>query len=74
MNKLEENLFKKLFGIEPGTLFQIASLEILNNIKEFIEQVEEQGLTNEQWFIDWEDEMNKLSVKDHNKLTKPTSE
>ena len=65
MNKLEENLFKKLFGIEPGTLFQIASLEILNNTKEFIEQVEEQGLTNEQWFIDWEDEMNKLSVKDH---------
>lgn len=74
MNKVEENLFKELFGIEPGTLFQIASMEILNNTKEFIEQVEEQGLTNEQWFVDWEDEMNKLSVKDHNKSTKPTSE
>ena len=44
---------------------------LLTLINEYISVVEELELTNEQWFIDWEMEMNKLTVKDHNesKLT-----
>lgn len=36
-------------------------------LTEYINIVEELELTNEQWFIDWEMEANKLTVKDHNK-------
>ena len=36
-------------------------------IREYINIVEELELTNEQWFIDWEDKMNRLTVEDHNK-------
>lgn len=37
----------------------------LNRIKRLIEECEEEGLTNEQYFLDFEDELNKLSIKDH---------
>lgn len=40
---------------------------LLTAVKEYIEQVEKLNLTNTQWYIDWEMEMNKLTVKDHNK-------
>lgn len=36
-------------------------------LKEYIDVVEKSNFTNEQWFIDWEMEANKLTVKDHNK-------
>ena len=66
MNKLEEGLIKTLFGIEStDVLFQAVALDILNKTQEFVKQMEEEGKTNEQWFIDWEMEMNKVTVKDH---------
>ena len=39
---------------------------LLTLVSDYINIVEELELTNEQWFIDWEMEMNKLTVKDHN--------
>ena len=41
---------------------------ILTDIKDLIEICEKENLTNEQWYINWEMELNKLSVKDHNKI------
>lgn len=38
---------------------------LIRTTKQFIERIEELNLTNTQWFIDWEIEMNKLTVKDH---------
>lgn len=40
---------------------------ILEMLKIYIKQVEEAGMTNEQFFIDFEDSINELSVKDHTK-------
>ena len=34
----------------------------------FIYKAEERGYTNEQWFLDFEDNLNMLSTKDHNKI------
>lgn len=34
--------------------------------EQYVKYVEKSQLTNTQWFIDWEIEMNKLTVKDHN--------
>lgn len=39
----------------------------LEQLKLFIEIIEKNRLTNEQWFLDFEDKLNKLSIKDHNK-------
>lgn len=38
-------------------------------MQEYVEEVEKAGLTNEQFFIDWEIDANELTVKDHNKKT-----
>lgn len=38
---------------------------LLNTIKLYIKEVERNHLINKQWFLDWEDELNKLSIKDH---------
>lgn len=40
----------------------------LNKVKRLIEECEEEGLTNEQYFIAFEDELNKWSVRDHDKI------
>ena len=40
---------------------------LLRHIKEIVSQAEELKMTNEQQYIDWENELNRLSVKDHNK-------
>ena len=40
---------------------------LLRHIKDIVSQAEELKMTNEQYYIDWENELNKLSVKDHNK-------
>ena len=37
------------------------------NIQRIVEVAEKAHLTNEQCFIDWEDYLNKISTKDHNK-------
>lgn len=37
-------------------------------LKILIEKCEKEGITNEQFFLDFEDELNKLSTKDHNNL------
>ena len=36
-------------------------------IQRIVEVAEKAHLTNEQCFIDWEDYLNKISIKDHNK-------
>lgn len=36
-------------------------------LKLLIEKCEKEGITNEQFFLDFEDELNKLSTKDHDK-------
>lgn len=40
-----------------------AGQRILESISNYIELVEDAELTNEQWFIDWMDLINELSVK-----------
>ena len=39
----------------------------LQSLKLLIKEAEMLGLTNEQFWIDFEDELNELSIKDHNK-------
>ena len=39
------------------------SLELIQHI---VELAETNNLTNKQYYIDWEDKLNKYSVKDHN--------
>ena len=41
-------------------------VELLQQIAAFIDITRIAGYTNEQWFIDWEDALNKYSVMDHN--------
>lgn len=38
----------------------------IQSLKLLVKEAEELGLTNEQFWIDFEDELNELSVKDHN--------
>lgn len=40
--------------------------QVIKYAKELIEVTERLGYTNEQAFIDFEDELNELSIKDHN--------
>ena len=37
--------------------------QMLITLESIIRSIEERGLTNEQWFLDYMDELNKLSVK-----------
>lgn len=39
---------------------------ILKVTKDYIKEIEKYKMTNEQFFIDWEDKLNELSIKDHN--------
>lgn len=47
----------------------IALEEQLKNIEEYIRICEDEDLTNEQFFIKYEDELNRLSTLDHNKMS-----
>ena len=38
---------------------------LLTQIEWLVKEAEEQGLINEQWYIDFEDNLNLLSIKDH---------
>ena len=39
---------------------------ILTKIRMLVQEVELMNLTNEQWYLDFEDELNELSIKNHN--------
>lgn len=71
MNDVLKNL-QKMTGIKQGNFdndkqrLWSACQTVLYVTKNIIKQVEEAGMTNEQFFIDFEDELNELSVKDHN--------
>lgn len=39
---------------------------LITSIERFIKEIEDSELSNEQFFINWEDKLNKLSTKDHN--------
>lgn len=39
---------------------------IIKSTKAYIKAIENNDMCNEQFFIEFEDELNKLSVKDHN--------
>lgn len=49
--------------MRDSTPYKAISENLLNTIEEFIKDVENNSLTNEQWFLDFEDALNKLSVK-----------
>ena len=49
--------------MRDSTSYKVISENLLNSIEEFIKDVEINSLTNEQWFLDFEDVLNKLSVK-----------
>lgn len=37
--------------------------QLIEEVTSFVELVESKGLTNEQWFINFLDELNELSIK-----------
>ena len=39
--------------------------ENIRNINTIVKVAEDAGLTNEQYYIDWEDYLNKISVMEH---------
>lgn len=41
--------------------------ENIRNINEIVRVAEKAHLTDEQFYIDWEDYLNQISVKDHSK-------
>ena len=42
---------------------KVACEESIDAIKEVDTMVRETGLENEQWFLDWQDKLNEISVK-----------
>jgi hypothetical protein len=42
---------------------KVACEESVEALKEVDEMVRENGLENEQWFLDWQDKLNEISVK-----------
>lgn len=72
MNKIMQQV-QKQYGIKLGKydtdknrLFNMGLL-LLKSVEEYIKQVEDAELTDEQFFIDWEIDLSNLSTKDHNK-------
>lgn len=53
----------KRFAIEDFKLILEQSEDLLYQIVELAERLD---LTNEQCYLDWEDKLNNLSIKDHN--------
>ena len=45
--------------------FKILLQEKIRNIDMIVKVAEDAGLTNEQYYLDWEDYLNKISVMDH---------
>ncbi len=53
------------YDSEKNRLFN-QGLLILKATEEYIKQVEKAKMTGESFFLDWEDDLNLLSIKDHN--------
>lgn len=77
MNKTLQKI-QKMTGIKQGAfdskhqqLF-MQGQTLLKMTELFIKSVEEAKMTDMDWFINWEDEINALSVKDHNEQTLDT--
>ena len=49
--------------------FKLLLEENLRNVKMIVDVAEKLHLTNEQFYMDWEDEINRLSTLDHNKAS-----
>ena len=70
MNAAKKNI-QKAYGIKQGRCDNIKNklynqgLTVLKAVELHIQQIEELKMTDEQFFINWEDEINKLSIKDH---------
>lgn len=47
---------------------RVHSLRALDGLEMFIKECEENKATNEQWYLDFEDKLNKLSVKNHEEV------
>lgn len=45
--------------------FKLLLGENLKNVKMIVDVAEKLQLTNEQFYMDWEDEINKISVMEH---------
>lgn len=76
MNKLRKQI-QKMTGIKQGQFdsdkqrLWSACQTILYMAKNVVREVELAGMTDEQFFIDFEDELNELSIKDHNANQNP---
>ena len=46
-----------------SNVIKYTASQLLEKVEIFIELVESKGLTNEQWFINFLDELNELSIK-----------
>lgn len=71
MNEIQKRLQKDT-GIKQGNftndknrMYNACQMALMF-VRNVIEEVEKLGMTNEQFFIDFEDELNELSIKDHN--------
>lgn len=70
MNEFRKKL-QKVTGIKQGqfdnhkSMLYNACQTILFMTRNIIREVELAGMTNEQFFINFEDELNELSIKDH---------
>ena len=45
--------------------FKLLLQENIRNINMIVKVAEDTGLTNEQYYLDWEDYLNKISVMEH---------
>ena len=45
--------------------FKLLLLENIKNIGMIVKTAKKLGLTNEQYYLDWEDYLNKISVMEH---------
>lgn len=74
MNKILQNI-QKMTGIKQGAFdskqqeLYMKGQTILKMTELYIKSVEEAKMTDKQFFIDWEDKLNLLSVKDHNEVS-----
>lgn len=65
-------VMQKMTGIKQGKFdndknrLYNACQTILYITQNVIKEIENAGMTNEQFFIDFEDKLNELSIKDHN--------
>lgn len=58
-------LFKKQFPNDKNRVYTMCQTS-LAMVTQTMDEAEKLGLTNEQFYQDWEDALNLISVKDHN--------